>query len=1013
MLDIVKASAGSGKTHLLTGQYISMLFKESQFPYTNYKTILAVTFTNKATAEMKERILKELYKLSVEPEKSDYYEKLLETPLVQKKEEEERCEFIKAHSGKLLVSILNDYSYFNVSTIDKFFQKVMRSFARELGQYISYNIELDHKEILSMAVDLIMNSVGENEALLQKLLKISKENIEEEKGWDATNDILNLASQLFEENFKLLRNRQGGNWLKDGDIEEVSNYVNGVINTRKKRMKEIGTQGRKIMSDYGLDPTDFKNGSKSPFKYFSKLEKGRIEPLTATFKKLVNLSEWYSNGSKCKERIIAAADAGLMALVEELVWENDEKILEYNTAVEVKKRLTMLGILLDVEKKVQEYCHENNSVILSETTQFLSKIIEGNDTPFIYEKVGGRIDNYLLDEFQDTSVMQWQNFRPLIKEGIDNGSDSLIVGDVKQSIYRWRGSDWSLLNHKIYSDFDNRKIRPDSLEYNWRSSENVINFNNSFFGHINEILAKDPIFHQNSVNQVYQDYFQKIHEKRIPAKGHVYVKFVEIKGASAMRNSDEVREEFLARVKDLIEGGYSQKDIAVLVRKNDEGQEVSNLLISAGYDIMTEDSLLLSTSKAVQRAIAYIKNLIEPSGGIATFLNAENEPLELKEKSLYNICEEIFASMKELSSEELPFVNTFLDKVLEYVSKNGSDVVGFMRWWEERSSKIYITAPEGRDAIRIMTIHKSKGLEFKAVIIPFMEGKFDDLKGYIWVSPEVEPYNKLRILPLSLSKKLMETSFKDSYIQEAIISKIDTCNIYYVAFTRAIEQLVIIANPKSNSMAEELNSLLKNKLNDGVYEIGEWNNPKRGEGIPEDLVYSSRQEQDREFVSIPIGERLKIAFKGREFFSSAQENSSRIKGIVLHEIMSRIVAADDIESVISAMVEQGKVGENERESVARFISEKVNSVANFHWFDSTYKVVAEGTIITPQGESYRPDRIMFGQEKVIIVDYKFSDKRDNRYKRQVSGYMELLSEMGYSNVEGYLWYNDGVEKVEV
>ncbi len=1015
MLDIVKASAGSGKTHELTGQYISMLFKESPYPYTNYKSILAVTFTNKATAQMKERILKELYKLSENPQESDYYEKLLQTPLVRKKSENRRTEFIKEHSANLLISILNDYTYFNVSTIDKFFQKVMRSFARELGQYVSYNVELSHDEILKVAIDLVYNSVGQNKKLLDKLTYISLEKIEEGKDWNVAELISDLANELFKERFKILKNSAGGEWPEEKDIEEVDLINKNIIRKYRKRKKEIGEKGLAIMSKWGLKPSDYINSSRSPFNIFQKLAEGKLPGLTATFKKLVGVESWYSRTSPLKEKIIASANDGLMDLVMELIEDKDAP--RYMLAVGLKQSMNVLSVLRDIEEKVQEYCREQNMVVLSETTQFLSQIIEGNDTPFIYERMGGCIDNYLLDEFQDTSVMQWRNFFPLVKEGVDNGYNSLVVGDVKQSIYRWRGSDMSLLNTKISEDFAGSNVRNRSLEYNWRSSENVINFNNLVFGYVHKLLSNDKTLSDDSLGQIYKDYFQKIDSSRTPSPGHVYVKFFDKDNTEArkMRNFECVHAEFLDRVADLLEGGYSQGDIAVLVRDNKEGLIVSKLLIEAGYEIVTDDALSVAGSQAVQRAIAYLRNINDPSDSIATFLTGRYEPFEIKERTLYNIFEEIFASMGELATRQLPYVTTFLDKVIDYTAKNGSDIDGFLKWWDIHSDKINICASDGKDAIKVMTIHKSKGLEFKAVILPFMDGDFKNIKGYKWIIPDIEPYNNLPFIPVNLKPDLANTPLAEIYNSEAEIFKIDVCNLCYVAFTRAIEQLVVIAYNKENHFGKVLyDALAENKmLEEDTFEVGSWEKPENkieGEKKPQ---HDGLMEEDLpQFVSIPVGDRLKIAFKGGEFFNSPKENSSRIKGIVLHDIMSGVITLEDVKSVVAKAVEEGKIEFSEKDAVCSFITKKVESVSELHWFDSTYKVLSEVSIILPDGINYRPDRIMFGENEVIIIDYKFSDNRENKYRRQVQNYIGLLKKMGYVNVRGYLWYNDGIEEVE-
>ena len=605
----------------------------------------------------------ELSILSTNPLKSNYLDALRKMPLVLKNGGSDPVGFIKEHSSKLLISILNDYSYFNVSTIDRFLQRVMRSFAREIGQYSSYNVELDHSDVLSYAVDMLMSSVDSDPKLLEWLLKLSKSQMEDGKNWDVTSTLLSLSNELFKEKFKLLKNKIGGELPSKDEISEVSAHLDKIVSDFRARYVKIGEDAKGIMKKYSLDPSDFSGASKSPMFFFDKIANGKMPDIPKKFLtfKDEGISCLVTKKSPKMAEIQQAFDAGLADLVLEVA--DSKKLVDYNTALAVRKTINILGILKDIEDKVMEYCRSKNLVLLSETTNFLSRIIDGSDTPFLYERVGGQIDNYLLDEFQDTSNMQWQNFMPLIREGIDNGHKSLVVGDVKQSIYRWRGSDWSLLNEHIYKSFDQRKIHSRNLEYNWRSSVNVVNFNNSLFEYVDaKLKGKYP---GTSLGTVYNNAAQKIDSSRKATDGHVYVKLIKIEGNKSMANQDFVQKEILDRVKDLMDGGYSQKDIAILVRSNKEGEIVSQLLISNGYNVVTEDSLLLSSALSVQKVIAVLKQMDGSGNQQIDLLSEDWNPDDIKEKSLYNICEEIFSKQGEISDKELPFVNAFLDNLLD------------------------------------------------------------------------------------------------------------------------------------------------------------------------------------------------------------------------------------------------------------------------------------------------------------------------------------------------------------
>ncbi|MFA6334399.1 MAG: UvrD-helicase domain-containing protein [Bacteroidales bacterium] len=997
-LKIYKASAGSGKTHNLTREYLRLLLKDENA----YHHILAVTFTNKATDEMKGRVLEELYNRS----KVDNVAK------------------------KRLIAILHDYSSLSITTIDKFFQQTMRAFAREIGKNSSYSVELDQNMVLSEAIDQMILNLDKEESseLLDWLISFSFESIESGKTWDVKNGINDLASQIFKEAFKIKNGELGERLTNKNLLAEYKIIIEKIIKDFEKDLTEIGKRALKIMERHNLEPEHFKGGSRSPVKYFSKIALGETAPPTNSFEELYdNPSNWYSNSlvksnPPLVNSIENACSDGLNELVGEII-QMDERWIDYNTAREIERNIYSLGILLDINKYIQQYSKDNNIVLLSETTELLNKIIDGTDTPFIYEKIGSRIDHFMLDEFQDTSLMQWQNFKPLIQNSLASGKDNLIVGDVKQSIYRWRGSEWNLLNSGIYKDFDKELIDEEELNENWRSGENIVEFNNKFFSFAAEvcdsILGKADI----SIADVYSTVEQSVPQQKLGNKGHVQLKFIDTEEEEEEWH-ETVLKQIPEKVDKLIELGYRYRNIALLVRKNDEGVEVVNYLIEKGYPVISDEALLISSSKVVMKIISLLKFYNNPNDSINnTIAEFEKIPLVKDESTenlpLYEMCEKIISDIPgEIKGSESALVQGFLDSVLDYVKTNRSDLASFLEWWNDKSPKLSLSSPEGQDAIKVLTIHKAKGLGVDAVIVPFMDFQLDHasmIKNIIWCEPKRKPFNMIPFIPLIYGKKLSETIFSSDYLLEKQKAYVDNLNIAYVALTRAKQELIIFAKkPKApkkegeieaKSVADILYNFYKNMLDENLtVNFGDWY------PAPEHKDTQLIEIEITEFRSIPVGERLKLSLNSSDFFD---DDSKRNYGLIMHNILSGVYRTEDLPGSVRSSVIKGEIREDEYVSLLSNLSEMLKSVKERHWFDSSLKVYNELEIIEPGGKISRPDRVLMEGAEAIVIDFKFGLKRTTSHKTQVARYMSLIKGMGITNVKGYLWYLEENEVVEV
>ncbi|MDD2475564.1 MAG: UvrD-helicase domain-containing protein, partial [Dysgonamonadaceae bacterium] len=569
-LHVYKASAGSGKTHQLTGQYIRLLFSAPH----NYRHILAVTFTNKATEEMKSRIVEELNNLAV-GDKSGYLEGLMDEFKLSEKT-------IRQQSKSILQSILHNYSSFSISTIDSFFQQTMRAFTREMGITGGYKVEVDNTSFLPEIVDLMLNELDQegNEELIQWLLEFMKDSIEDNKSWKINDDIVRLARNLFDERFITL-SAPVQDQIKDKEnLKRYKQSLRNIVREYENQLKAIGARAQMIAKTYDLLFTDFTGGSRSQFGRFDAWAMGTYATITPTFLKFPDdVTTWYAKSapSHIKNAIEACYADGMNDCVNEIIALYDNSI-HYLTAIEILKNFNTLGILNDVNNRLQIYRRDSNMLFLSDTTELLNKIIADSESPFVYEKIGSRLNHFMIDEFQDTSTMQWNNFRPLLQESLASGNYNMIVGDVKQSIYRWRNSDWRLLEEQIEKDFALPYIQQHALDTNWRSDGKVIRFNNQFFGQAARTMqsefigddedVKQSAYFSSKIEDAYSQVSQNVSPHKDKDAGLVNINFIDTEVVD--RWQDEVLERLPETLENLQEDGFRPQDIAILVRTRQE-----------------------------------------------------------------------------------------------------------------------------------------------------------------------------------------------------------------------------------------------------------------------------------------------------------------------------------------------------------------------------------------------------------------------------------------------------------
>ncbi|MDH6341852.1 ATP-dependent helicase/nuclease subunit A [Parabacteroides sp. PFB2-12] len=1055
MLTIYRASAGAGKTHRLTGDYLRLLFLHPG----GYRRILAVTFTNKATDEMKTRIIEELHLLASN-KKSDHLKDLMEKTLWNETK-------LREEARRVLVMILHDYSAFQISTIDRFFQQTMRAFTREIGLRGGYGLEMDDQLVLAEAVDNTLADLDkkENKELLKWLLRFAEDKIEESGKWELRKDIMTLSSEVFKESFKQSSDKISQNIADKGALESYQKTLQALIQAKESEAKQLGEKGMEMMREAGLQPSDFKYGKTSGPALFEKLAAGEMKEPGARFLGLPDdVNNWYTKTADPQKgiAIIRLFDAGMNDLVKSVI-AFFENLTSYYTAKGIIHHCYTLGILNDISRKIAEYREEKNVMLIADTTELLSKVIDGSEAPFIYEKTGTRIDHYMIDEFQDTSHMQWHNFRPLLHESLAAMHDNLIVGDVKQSIYRFRNSDWKLLDEEVAHDFRPELIREQTLAENWRSCRKVVEFNNSFFVTAPEILqAKyNEALMQSSLNEAekslfatkilsaYKENSQEVAPPFKEKEGHVRIEFIEEE-----ENDDEKKgwkEEVMERLPSLLErlqdNGYRLSDIAILTRTNFEGATVADTLLTcqaerAGngyrYDIISDDALFVGSSPAVRFVIALLGYLAHPEEktyeqmarfswyamkgideAIVPFFPEEEKRklLALIPLSLYEMTEGLCRLYSDhFPDNEQAFLQAFLDLVAEYTRQENADARRFLKWWEESGVRKTIASPDGQDAVRIMTIHKAKGLGMPVVILPFGDWDIDHTKPVIlWCKPQQPPFDQLYMVPVRYNDTLAKSHFAVDYFNEKMYAYIDSLNTLYVAMTRAKEEMIVFApkvKPKKDGSAKKkptiaalLWAALEPDIEENVYESGTWWKPQRKEKTKEKEEIAIRRLE-----SVSFDDRLHLRLQGKGFFF---DNKERKRGVLMHELLSRIRSREDIESSVNSYHLEGLI---DREEVTELI-DRLNRLLSDErvksWYTAPTQVLNEVEILFGEGESRRPDRVMLHDGKAIVVDYKFGEVQEKTYQKQVKSYMQLIAEMGYQEVEGYIWYVElgEIEKV--
>ena len=1106
-LKILRASEGSGKTFALTLHFLRLLLDRPA----SYREILALTFTNKATAEMKSRILEALEALasdSSNPKAAAYFQEL------QSAFPEWTREQIRRRADQAYRNILHDYSRFSVQTIDRFSQQVIRSFTYELGLDSGFRIELNTDKVGRDLMNRLYGQLNENPALFDWILERMLRQIEEDKPWNINQALLDLSRIIFSDDFRKLEevySRKGNEDLFDRLAREV---LSEIVAFEEVVLQSTNLIAQQIES-FGVTADElYYRASNFLLKFKNYKEKpGDLSALRAGVAKLADKPDAYQSAKSRTPRIdelYSKINPEIVSLHQIL----QDKLPAYQLLKAVDENIHYLRLLRDMAELLSEWRTDNGAQLISDAQTLLARIgrTEGGDPTFIWEKIGNRYRNFLFDEFQDTSHAQWDNLMPLLINALGSQDSSnpahLIVEDVKQSIYRWRDGDFRILldgvENGVASAFHlsdaGRLISKESLRYNYRSARQLIEFNNFLYTRMPDILqesineqAKEAMGDQydvlwvqqglhDTIIRAYEDVVQEIPPNKNAEKesGAIHVEYfsVEARDENERVGVAAFREEACAKTFDQIREWISQKaykagEIGILVRTKNEASllidyfKAQQALGELGFQVISGDALLLSSHAAIKAIIAALRFLAFEGREYNSYLSemlyqygvAKGQPMDAdawlvagggrlqdlggwlpeslivswEELKQLPLASQVDRLIREFDFNEdgsaLPYLLTLMDTVANFMNIHGSGLLGFLEFWKEEGAVIPLSADNRQDAVEILTIHKSKGLEYEAVMVPFcnwnLAGKAD---GQVWFDvSDVPIVAEFESIPLKFGKKVRESVIFDQYYKERLYNYMDALNALYVATTRARSFLWVLSPKPAKKKQEDIKvnnvgSLLYKALEkheamteEGSLSLGAVTANQAPElqqtelGDQTETTLSLHGYSGSNLLSTLLSKKMDIDLEQREKFRASASFST-----CLHELMANLPSTASIGSAVAHLIGEGRLDQREGEQATILLHNAWSHPVLGPLLSSGYRQGNERAIIDTEGRAWRPDKVLFAEKETIVIDFKLSSAlSDPSHINQLKGYMEFLQQLALPGVRGYLYYFLQNEMIEV
>lgn len=997
-----------------------------------FRSILAMTFTNKAANEMKVRILDKLIQLS--------------KPAIEKTTEDQSAlnDMVKAlqltdiqieeRSAKCLNAILHNYGMFSVMTIDKFTHKVIRTFAKDLGLSLDFDVELDIKSLRKSVTDMLFDQIGRNADLTKLMVHYADSNLKDDKSWNFKNQLFEFSKSLFKEDALSAIER-----LKKFEAKDFIEIRKTIIEEQKKfesKLQKLGTDAMEIIDFHQLSTDDFIGKNSSVAAQFKRISIGEIKLPSPTNVKNVEAGKWPQSDSP-NAAIVESISGDLEQFFNQIMAHFEEHEPQYLLNKEILKNLNNLSLMNHILKATEEIKEEENILLISDFYKKIAEIIIEEPVPFIYERLGVRYDHFLLDEFQDTSHLQWINIIPLLHNSLSQKKTNLIVGDGKQAIYRWRNGEVEQfvdLPEKVFNPQGIESLKEAeytfaeeglkiNLKSNWRSAPEIVNFNNDFFENISK---SKPL-----INRIYEG------GRQHPQKS--FQGYLEFNIQDGFKENEQ-HQFILNSIQKSLDTGYSLKDICILVRKNDTGSNIASFLTDNSIKVISQDSLFVGKDIYVKFIVSAFSALSNPKNlnykmkciehyiqvlssnrsteiwesinnsthSIIQFFKTEGFHVARPETfhSFYEYVEQLIEVFK-LKLNGNPYLQHLLEQVHLFEKHNSTNIQSFINWFNDKGREESISSPEGAEALQIMTFHKAKGLEFPIVICPFFEWDTVTMKSDKWIEDDTSLMPSYFLKP---SAKTRKTKFQDVMEEEDLKQEMDHLNLVYVAFTRP--EIALFVSGDSKKTGSPSNIWLKPYLEsssfertDDIYTIGTFTHVSLKEK-------SMSESYDLKFLEHYMN-RTTFSLKSDQSEPFEIQDVKRKYGTELHYVLAQINDLADLDEALESAVFKGSISKVNYDSIHSEITD-LFADDKFKSYFSQAESLNERVIIDEDGRAYIPDKIVVKEAEVLVVDFKTGEEQIEKYRDQVRNYMSLVKGIFKDkSVSGEIYYTSTKQAIEV